>query len=182
MGLSLIYDTYSVVLPSPELGDILRFSDQAVRRQLKGGLPKIFKDATWPVIEIRQYNVRNLTLTQKTDFENLYKAAVGNSVTLQESYGVLLTGFIMNSTIEFLDMDDRLCGSWDVEFEFLATLISYPTGNCIDDPLYTIITPTPDQSNFFSTLENDAFYQLINEAESDRLQTEDGEFLYLESY
>ena len=182
MGLNLTYSTYSVTLPSPELGDIVRFSSGAINRKLKGGLPKIFKDPLWPVIEIRQYSIRNCTLVQKTDFENLYRAAVGLSVTLQESYGVLLTGFIMNPTVEILTIDDKLCGSYDIEFEYLATIVSYQVGNCLTDPLYVAVTPVLGASNFHSTLENDTFYQLFNESATERLQDESNGYLMLESF
>lgn len=179
MALNLTYSTYSASLPSPELGDILRYSSQAVNRQLKGGLPKIFKDPSWPVIEIRQYSIKNCTLAQVTDFENLYRASIGLSVTLEESYGVILTGYIMNTTVEILTLDDRNCGSYDFEFEYLATSVSYPIGDCLAD--YEIITPVFGDSNFHSTLENDTFYQLFDE-NSIRLSDENGSLLFIESH
>ena len=175
MGLSLTYSTYSCVLPSPELGDILRFSSGAINRKLKGGLPKIFKDPLWPVIEIRQYSIRNCTLVQKTDFENLYRAAVGLSVTLQDSYGVLINGLIMNPTVEVLSLDDRNCGSYDIEFEFLCTVIKYPLEDCLTQT-FTIVEDTLNR-----TLENDAYYTITTEAGSP-LTNEAGSPLFIESY
>ena len=176
MGINLTYSTYSCILPSPDLDDILRFSSQAVNRQLKGGLPKIFKDPLWPVIEIRQYSIRNCTLSQITDFENLYRAAIGLTITLQESYGVSLTGLIMNPTIEILTLDDRDCGSYDLEFEFLATVISYLTGDCN----LSIVTPEYGDSNYNRTLDNDLFENLYFE-DGDFLYTEAGQQLFIES-
>jgi len=180
LPLSLTYNTTTVVLRSPELDDILRFSSQAITRQLKGGLPKIFKDPLWPVIEIRQYSFRHLSKTQITDFENLYRASIGLSILLQESYGVTLTGFIMNPTIEILTIKD-LC-SYDLEFEFLATVVSYLTGECVEDPNYTAVTPEPGDPEFHGTLENDFYYQFWNELGSERMQSEAGAYVFRESY
>lgn len=181
MAISLTYSTYSVTLRSADLGDILRFSDGAVKRPLKGGLPKIFKDPSWPVIEIRQFSFTGLTETQITAFRNLYKAAIGLSVTLVESYGVALTGFIMNPTIEILEIRDTCW--YDLEFEYLCTLVAYQTGDCLTADNYDTITPVPGQSNFHSTLENDTFYQLLDEATgAEQLQSEVEEDFYGENF
>lgn len=180
MAIDLTYSTYSVSLRGPELGDILRFSSGALNRQLKGGLPKIVKDLTWPVIEIRQYSFKSLKESTITSFETLYKAAIGQSVTLVESYGVALTGFIMNPIIEILTIKD-LC-FYDLEFEYLATVISYPIGDALTDPNFDTVTPVVGESNFYSTLENDYHYQLLGEADDGQLESETGEPFFGENY
>lgn len=180
MGISLSYSTYTANLRSSDLGDILRFSSQAVTRTLKGGLPKIFKDPSWPVLEIRQYSFSSLTLAQITDFENLYRESIGMVITLIESYGVSITGIIMNPTIEILTIRDNC--AYDLEFEFLATIVSYPVGNCIESTLYTTVTPTVGQTNYHLTFENLFIYGFYTEDETQRLQSETGEYLMIESY
>lgn len=180
MPISLTYSTYSVSLVSADLGDILRFESGAVVRNLKGGLPKIFKDPLWPVIEKRQYSFTGLKEAQVNDFEALYRASIGLSVTLSESYGVALTGFIINPVIEILEIRD-LCW-YDIEFEYLATLISYQVGGCYGSLDYNTITPVPGQSNYYPTLENDYFYQLLSEAEAAHFEMEEGGYLYGENF
>jgi hypothetical protein len=180
LAINLTYEAYSVTLVGPELGDILRFSSGAVNRQLKGGLPKIAKDPSWPVIEIRQYSFKAQRETIIDAFEVLYKAAVGLSVTLVESYGVVLTGYIMNPTIEILTIKDACF--YDLEFEYLATIISYPIGNALTDPDYETVTPVEGDDDFISTLENDRYYQLLGEADELQLLGENGASLYGENY
>jgi hypothetical protein len=176
LHLDLVFQTYQVRLRAPDLGDIKRYSSGAVKRQLKGLVPRIFKDPSWPVIENYQFSFSSLTAAQKTDFENLYEAAIGQSITLYHSYGVTLTGYITNKSIEVLTEKD-LC-AYSLEFEFLATVISYPVGDCLPT---VNTTPLPGAANFFSTLENDTNYQLYDETRINRLQSETGDYLYPEN-
>jgi hypothetical protein len=97
------------------------------------------------------------------------------SVTLQDSYGVLINGLIMNPTVEVLTLDDKLCGSSDIEFEFLCTVIKYPLEDCLTQ-LFTIVEDTLNL-----TLENDAYYTITTEL-GGPLTNEAGSPLYIESY
>ena len=179
MSLSLTYSTYSVTLRGPEIGDTKRYYSGALTRTTKGLYPQIFKNDDWPVLEYYQYSFRSLTKEQVDDFLELYEAAVGKSVTLEESYGVTLTGYIVNQAIEQLTIKDDC--SYDLEFEFLATIVSFPVGDCLNDPNYDTITPEVGDSNFHSTVENDTYYQLHGE-DSEQLEGEDSELLYGENF
>lgn len=176
MSFTLEYNSTTVVLPSPEKDNVKRYSSQAIKRWLKGGLPKIVKDPLWPVTETYQWRFHNVTAALKEDFKNLHEASKGLVIQVTDHLGVGLTGIITSPTIEYLTIKD-LC-SYDFEFEFLATNISFGTNACLTD-LVTVVTPAPGDSNYHATLENNPF-AMTNQTGTETLTDESGQQLYLE--
>jgi len=178
--LSLVYSTYTAVLPSPEFGDSKKISAQGIKRLSKGGTAKVYKDSSWPVSQVSSMKFTGLVETQLYDFLELFEAAKGQHIAATDHLGNSITFIILSSSIEVLTMKDGC--TYDIEFDFLATLIGFATGACLD--LKVTVLPQPGDGNpwpYFATYDNDLFYVLEAEA-GGSLLSETGLALYQERY
>jgi len=114
--MTLTYGATSVVLRSPEIGDLERIDDHSIYRESRHGEP-ISCSAGWPVIRTRSYTVRALTLATITQLKAFLSLSAGLLIMLADYNGTVETGYIVTDEHEIIATKDNC--SYDVSFEFM---------------------------------------------------------------
>jgi len=114
----LAFGTVVVTLKVPELGDSDKINVKRVQDQTRGGDTIIFRDPIWSITEIFKYKFTNLTRNRSQELLRFFADTIGLSVQLTDHFGVVWNGIILNPDAEVICINDKNCGSYDVEFEF----------------------------------------------------------------
>lgn len=175
--MNISYDTHSVDLPNPNLGDKLRFTSQGIKRETPFGNIKVFKDSDWPVIETFIYEFFRLTETQKDDLIAAINAANGLEVTITDHHGAVRTGYIVTPVNEILTMKDACW--YDATFEFMVNAIVNILGDCHDD--ITVDIPGVGDSDYSQTIGANEYYRIYAEDDTE-MDAEDDDDLWIEAY
>lgn len=175
--MNISYTPYNVDLPNPIFGDSIKFSSQGIKRIMPQGQLKVFKDPDWPVLETFTYDIHKLTKAQKDDFIQLINACVGNEVTITDHNGAIRTGFIITPVNEILTLQDSCW--YDIHFEYMATAIVTPIGDCHDD--ISIDIPYPGDSDYIRTIGDESYYRIYDEDDA-KMYAENDDDLWIEEY
>lgn len=119
-GVRLLYPptgtpTDTVVLRSPNFGDIDRLSFDRINRQTRGGTLKIFADPIWPKIETLLLTFSVLTRDEADDLLSFMKTTLGKEIRFIDWENRAWTGVIVNPQDPIVE--DRR-NSFTASFEF----------------------------------------------------------------
>jgi len=137
MSFTLTFITTSVILPSPEPGNIKKHSVDDIRRLTRGGDLCLadLRMTRFPML-VHIYKFVNLTNVQVgvtpnpvLDFmvnrlKAFLKSSAGKQITITDHLSTHYTGYILSPEIEIIA--ERPVCSYDFGFEFMETPHDYP--------------------------------------------------------
>lgn len=114
----LTYNSKSLTLKIPEIGDSDKIDVKRVQEQTRGGDLIIFRDPIWSKTETLKYKLVSLTRLKAQALLGFFTDTIGLSIQLTDHQGVVWDGIITTPQAEITCTNDNNCGSYEVEFEF----------------------------------------------------------------
>lgn len=123
---TLIFEALTVVLKSPEFGNVNGISQSRIQMNSRGGDLIIFRDPMWPTTETLKFQFKDLPNYKAKNFLNFIDVSLGQDITLVDYEGVSWTGIITNSQTAATQEGpefDVACSGFNVEIEFQGTKV-----------------------------------------------------------
>lgn len=115
-SITLSYNTLSITVRAPELGDTDGIDEVRINRLSRGGDLIVYSDPNWPRTESLSYRFSFLTTHEITQLKDFVHATIGQSILLVDYDGLSWSVIITNPDFEF-DQTSKNNYTATLEFE-----------------------------------------------------------------
>ena len=116
--ITLTYDSTSIELPSPQLGNKDITTIEKINKRTRGGDTILFSDPDWPHQKEVKYDFDTLTLEQVTLLRNFVSSTLGLTVEFTDFEGNSFWGVINSPNFEIIQ-NSRNC-DYSTSLSFLV--------------------------------------------------------------